>query len=233
MNKGLVVLKGAREGLRVIINDSVDFSLVIAELSQTISAADDFFQGAQIIVETGNRKLSEEEIKQLEEIIVNQNGLGLRRITGRNWELSYDNESKIGNYRELDTQIGDMGIKQQSQFDVNSPESDTILLKRTVRSGQRISFYGNIAVLGDVNAGAEIIAGGNIVVMGTLRGVAHAGAAGDREALVVAFRLLPTQLRIADFISRSPDEKVLQPVEPEVARIKGDNIIIETYVSNK
>lgn len=112
-----------------------------------------------------------------------------------------------------------------------SPDGDenTILIKRTLRSGQSINFSGNVVVLGEVNPGAEIIASGNIIVMGSLRGVAHAGAEGDEAATVTAFKLQPTQLRIANHITRAPDGDIGMPNQPEIARIKDGVVVIEAY----
>ncbi|MBC7106160.1 MAG: septum site-determining protein MinC, partial [Firmicutes bacterium] len=76
-------------------------------------------------------------------------------------------------------------------------DDQTILVRRTLRSGQRLCYNGNVVILGDVNPGAEVVAAGNVIVMGVLRGVVHAGANGNEEAVVLAFRLRPTQLRIA------------------------------------
>ena len=107
--------------------------------------------------------------------------------------------------------------------------SRVLLLKKTVRSGQKISYRGTIVILGDVNPGSEVISTGDILVMGTLRGMAHAGAQGDTSAIVAAFRLKPTQLRIAEVISR------LRSVKVEITSISGnctlkDNVIvIEPY----
>lgn len=110
----------------------------------------------------------------------------------------------------------------------------TILVQRTLRSGQTIEYAGNVVVLGDVNPGAEIIAGGHVVVMGALRGVVHAGALGDQSATITAFLLEPTQLRIASHITRPPDGmNTLEVIEPEIARIKDDMVIIEKYEVNK
>ena len=106
----------------------------------------------------------------------------------------------------------------------------TMLIKRTLRSGQRIRFAGNVVVLGDVNPGAEVVAAGDIVVMGTLRGVAHAGATGGTEAIVAAFRLHPTQLRIGAVIGRAPDGLIPRPDAPEVARVRDGVLVVERYV---
>jgi len=109
------------------------------------------------------------------------------------------------------------------------PPEQTLLIERTVRSGQSVSFQGHVVVMGDVNPGAEIVAGGHIMVFGSLRGVAHAGALGDSHAVVAALRLSPTQLRIAGHITRAPDGEEVKPHQPEVARISDGAIIIERY----
>ena len=59
---------------------------------------------------------------------------------------------------------------------------------------------GSIVVLGDVNSGAEVIAGDNIVVLGNLRGLAHAGAKGNKEAIIAAASIESAQIRIADIV---------------------------------
>lgn len=110
-----------------------------------------------------------------------------------------------------------------------SADDNTILIKRTIRSGQSIQFDGNVVVMGDVNPGSEIIASGNIIVMGALRGVVHAGATGDEAATVSAFKLQPTQLRIANHITRAPDGDYPVPERPETARIKDGVVVIEIY----
>jgi septum site-determining protein MinC len=87
-----------------------------------------------------------------------------------------------------------------------------------------VRHQGHITILGDVNPGAEIVAGGSIIVWGRVRGTVHAGALGNREAVICAIDLLPTQIRIADLIARSPDG----PGErgPLIARIVGDQISV-------
>ncbi|MGQ9556528.1 MAG: septum site-determining protein MinC [Desulfurispora sp.] len=108
-------------------------------------------------------------------------------------------------------------------------EGHTLLIKRTLRSGQRINFDGNVVIVGDVNPGAEVVAAGHVIVMGQLRGVVHAGAAGDENAVVMALKLLPTQLRIAGHITRPPDEEKQGGSGPEIASIKNGIVTIESY----
>lgn len=111
----------------------------------------------------------------------------------------------------------------------NFIDANTILVQRTLRAGQRIHFNGNVVILGDVNPGAEVVAAGNIIVMGSVRGVVHAGVEGNTQAVVMAFRLQPIQLRIANHITRPPDEEEFLTSYPEIARIKDDVVTIEAF----
>ena len=105
------------------------------------------------------------------------------------------------------------------------PQS-TLYHTGTLRGGQSLHHLGNIVVIGDVNPGAELVASGDIVVFGALRGVAHAGAQGDAKARVYAIELLPTQLRIATFIAADAGDRNRAPIQPEVACIQNDRIVI-------
>ena len=110
----------------------------------------------------------------------------------------------------------------------------TIMVQRTLRSGQNLHYDGNVVIMGDVNPGAEVVASGHVLVMGTLRGLVHAGATGEEEATVTALVLSPTQLRIAAHITRPPDGGDTDAVkQPEVARIKNDVVIIEEYLPQR
>ncbi|MGE5560640.1 MAG: septum site-determining protein MinC [Chloroflexota bacterium] len=111
------------------------------------------------------------------------------------------------------------------------PES-ALLVRRTLRAGQQIRHAGSVVILGDVNPGASVIAGSDIVVVGQLRGFAHAGATGDERATVVAFRLRPSQIRIADHIARSPDAGQSAPDLPEVASVVDGAVVIGPYRSS-
>src|SRR5699024_1142807 len=84
-------------------------------------------------------------------------------------------------------------------------ESEVKVLNRIVRSGQVLEVTGDLLLIGDVNPGGKVMTTGNIYVMGNLLGIAHAGTNGDRQAVIVASYMKPSQLRIADYISRAPD----------------------------
>ncbi|WP_193199627.1 septum site-determining protein MinC [Nostoc sp. MG11] len=105
------------------------------------------------------------------------------------------------------------------------PLTDALYLEMTVRSGVEIRHPGTIILLGDLNPGGIVVADGDILVWGRLRGIAHAGAAGNRECLIMALQMEPTQLRIADAVARAP-EKLPMQFSPEVAHITPQGIRI-------
>lgn len=116
------------------------------------------------------------------------------------------------------------------QSDVQLNEADSVLIKKSLRSGQKIQFPGNVIVEGDINPGAEVVADGNIIVMGTLWGTVHAGAKGDKNASVLAFQLRPTQIRIGDHFTRPPDGiEAKLCFAPEIALIRDGKVVIEEY----
>jgi septum site-determining protein MinC len=103
----------------------------------------------------------------------------------------------------------------------------TLYHRGTLRGGQALHNLGNLVVIGDVNPGAELVASGDIVVFGALRGVAHAGAQGDRAARVIALELAPTQLRIATLIATS--DPGTKPRGPEHASIVDERILVVPF----
>ncbi|BAY25130.1 septum formation inhibitor MinC [Calothrix sp. NIES-2100] len=106
-----------------------------------------------------------------------------------------------------------------------TPLADALYLEMTVRSGVEIRHPGSVIILGDINPGGIVVADGDILVWGRLRGVAHAGASGNRECLIMSLQMEPTQLRIADAVARAP-EKSPTHFSPEVAHITPEGIRI-------
>ena len=94
--------------------------------------------------------------------------------------------------------------------------AEPLYLQTTVRSGVEIRHPGTIVIVGDVNPGGSVIADGDILVWGRLRGLAHAGAAGNSGCMIMALQMEPTQLRIAEAVARAPANPPSQ-YYPEVA----------------
>ncbi len=114
--------------------------------------------------------------------------------------------------------LGLHGIKKAFSREIKS--SDTKFQKGSVRSGQKLEYEGSIVVIGDVNGGAEVIAGENIIVLGSLRGLAHAGAKGNKEAIIAANQIDCPQIRISN---------VIKEIERKETENENESAEIKTY----
>ncbi len=199
MAKESITIKGTKEGITVVLDTNDDFEDVKNAISEKLKSCRGFFSGGKANLKVKDGSLNKDEFYKLKKLFMDY-GMSLQEASS------------------------------PKTFIFPKPHRNRVLLlKRTVRSGQKIVYKGTIVILGDANPGSELVATGDILVMGALRGMAHAGADGDFSAMVAAFRLQPTQLRIANVISRSPEEKEDVPQIPEIARLRGKAIVIEPY----
>ncbi len=121
--------------------------------------------------------------------------------------------------------LGLHGIKKTFNREIKS--SETMFHRGAIRSGNKLEFEGSIVVLGDVNAGAEVIAGENIVVVGILRGLAHAGAKGNKNAIISAASIEARQLRIANVVKEIEEDEILGGIKTYAYLNEADEMLIE------
>ena len=154
---------------------------------------------------------------------------------GTDFETLATNEGLIKNedaskYILLDT--GDVLPQGAEENSVNTESLPTLYINQTLRSGQTVSYEGNILIIGDAHPGSEIVATGDITVWGILGGIAHAGSLGNVTAKVRALKLNAIQLRIAGLYARRNDTLNVPYVQktneftPEEAQIEEGKIVI-------
>ncbi len=149
------------------------------------------------------------------------------RLAASEGLLSNEDVSK---YILLDTgEVLPQGAEEHSK---DTKELPTLYLNQTLRSGQTVTFEGNILIIGDAHPGSEIIAEGDITVWGILGGIAHAGSKGNVTSKVRALKLNAIQLRIAGLYARRNDTLNVPYVQktneftPEEAQIEDGKIVI-------
>ena len=207
----LIQIKGLRDGLLVSLDDAPwenQREALIAQVDSQLA----FFQGARLALDVASQVLHVKELVDLRDQL-SERGIFLWAVISES-PTTESTAQLLG----LATRISKPRPEETRQFSVDDLGEETALfLNRTLRSGTRIEFAGHVVVFGDVNPGAEIIAEGNVLIWGRLRGMVHAGSKGNRQAVICALDLSPTQLRIAEEVAAA-----LKPQEnprPEVARI--------------
>jgi septum site-determining protein MinC len=210
----LIQIKGLRDGLLVSLDDAPWEQQRVALLAQ-VDSQPTFFQGARLALDVASQVLRVNELVELRDQL-SERGIALWAVISES-----PTTEKTAQLLGLATRISKPRPEENRKFSVEDLGEETALfLNRTLRSGTRIEFSGHVVVLGDVNPGAEIIAEGNVIIWGRLRGMVHAGAKGNRNAVICALDLSPTQLRIAEEVSA-----ILKPQanpKPEIARINAD-----------
>lgn len=208
MGEDNIIIKGNRDGINAVINMNKfkDFQDMLDILIERLSKGKMFYKGSTLKITTQLKFINDRDISKMKNVLFDEFLIK---------DVIFDDKEEKGNKNFT-------GIY----------EGRTKFIRKTVRSGQVINYTGNIVIIGDVNSGSEIVAAGNVIVLGTLHGRVHAGFDGNTKAIVAAFYLQPEVLRIGNIITISPDENI-KPKYPEVARVKGESIIVEPYIPNK
>jgi septum site-determining protein MinC len=219
-DSNLVQIKGLRDGLLVSLGEAAWDVLHLSLLGQ-IDEKLDFFKGAKLALDVGDQELHVSEMTDLRNEL-SERGIMLWAVLSKS-SITENTAQILG----LATRLSKIRPDTSAPIHSTTAEDSALWVKRTVRSGVRLENEGNVVVLGDVNPGAEIVAGGSVIVWGRLRGVVHAGAKGDAEAVVCALDLSPTQLRIAAEIATTPERR--SQSYPEMARLKDGHLIAEPW----
>ena len=170
-----------------------------------------FFSKAQMAVSFEGRKLSNEEQREILDIIAEETELHVVCV------IEDDPQKEAVFKKALDEKLMELS-NATGQF-----------YKGNLRSGQVLESETSIIVIGDVNPGARIVSKGNIIVLGSLKGTVFAGATGNTNSFVVSLDMNPVQIRIADTIARSPDKPIKEEKkETKIAFLEDGNIYIET-----
>ncbi len=194
-----------RNNLVIIkIHSEANFTDIVSQIRKKVIQLTKIYKDEKIPILITGKVLKNKEMDKIEEIIKERLDV----------DVDFD----------MPKELGLSNIKKTFVQEVSN--SETKFHRGSIRSGQRIEEEGSIVILGDVNSGAEVIAADNIVVLGTLRGLAHAGAKGNRKAIIAAGKLDTVQLRIANVVKEINRDE--EPLHREAyIFINEDQIIIE------
>lgn len=186
------------------IDDNAKQEDVIEELDKKMKDLKKMYQDEKTPIRVTGKILTNKELEEIREIIKSKIDV----------EIKFDTPTTLGLH----------SITRSYKKDVGT--SETIFHKGSLRSGQRLEVEGSLVIIGDVNAGAEVIAADNIAVIGTLRGLAHAGAKGNKEAIIAASTLDAVQIRISNIVKEF-DMNEEYVYDNAYIYADGDQIVIE------
>jgi septum site-determining protein MinC len=209
-------IKANRDGFVLVPDEKASFQSIMSFMEQRLTESRDFFHDSEMVLDLRARTLGTDEILSLHSLLVEKAMVRLVEV-----RLSDD----------MALSCDPRPPKQEvSAKPAGTLPSDQIplIIRSTCRSGMRVESLSDCVVLGDVNPGAEIIAVGDVIIFGSLRGIAHAGAQGDRSARIWALGIQPSQIRIADLVALPPRGSKPTPRRFEIAEIQDNQIEVIT-----
>lgn len=201
-----ITIKAAKDEIIIKLNPESTQEDIVEKLKKKLTELKRLYKTAQNPIYVTGKDLSKNEELEIKNLILDKIDV----------EIKFDSDMNLGLH----------GIKKSFSKEIES--SETKFFKGSIRSGNKIEYNGSIVILGDVNFGAEVIAEDNVVVLGVLRGLAHAGAKGNKKAIIAASSIESLQIRIGDIIKEfeknSEDEVVKRK---NYAYVEDEQIIVE------
>lgn len=200
---GAVQIKIVGSGIKVLLDETMDFEILIKEIALEFEKRSVFFGDKPVAISFENRKLTIEDELKITDVIMKHTDLKVVMIQDEDPVL----EKKVN---ELYQSWQGIGIDKSQETIITKNQGVrgyTDFYRGNLRSGQVLESDSSVTIIGDVNPGAKIISNGNIVILGSLKGYAHAGADGNQECFIFALEMKPIQLQIGDLIAKSPDKE--------------------------
>lgn len=222
-----VLIKGNRYGIVLVLDPDIPFEDLLIEIGVRFDDSSKYFNSnTQSVITFEGRELNSEEIDRILDLIKKRTTLRIPYVIDNHKET----EEQFQRIIEENKQESGPAAEAETRY-IYPDKSDGLFYKGTLRSGQTLESSGSLVMIGDVNPGATVMSNGNIIILGSLKGTAIAGAAGNRNAFVLALSMTPMQIQISDIIGRAPDKpkKRIGGKNPEaqIAFVEEDNIYIE------
>ena len=190
--KSCLRVSSTKDEIKITVNAGTEFEDLLEDFKIKLPRIRKYYEKERLPIHIVGKALKENEQTAVRAIL----------------KAEIDTNITFGDTSEV---LGLHAIKRT--FEASVETSETKFIRGNLRSGQREEFSGSIAILGDLNYGAEVIAGENIIVTGRIRGMAHAGANGNKKAIISANAIDSTQVRIANVVKEITDNDYKLPLD--------------------
>lgn len=176
--KNCVLINLKKDEIIIKLSEKAEQAEIVENLKKKLPELKKLYKDEKTPIRVCGKVLKNKEIDEIQKLIKDKIDV----------EIDFDMPKSLGLH----------SIKKT--FERKIAISETKFHKGSLRSGQKLEADGSLVIIGDVNSGAEIMASDNIVVLGALRGLAHAGAKGNKQAIIAAGLLDTVQIRIANIV---------------------------------
>ena len=186
------------------LNDEAEQTEIVTALTKKLTELKKLYKDDKTPITVTGKILKNKEMDEIQELIKSKIDV----------EIDFDMPKSLGLH----------SIKKA--FEKEIAVSETKFHRGSLRSGQKMETEGSLVIIGDVNSGAEVIASDNIIVLGALRGLAHAGAKGNKQAIIATGLVDTVQIRIANVVKEIDRDE--EPMHKQAyVSVDNDTIVIE------
>ena len=199
-----VILKGRADGFELKLNTAASFTEIKEQLDKLLTHLHEETPTDTVgfVVETGMRLFSDEQRQELEGV--------------------------FDKFPRFTIRLMRSDVVESSTVAAKVARARTSFAGGIVRSGQVLSFPGDVVFTGELHMGGTIRAAGSVYVMGNAEGVVHAGYPENSYAVVAGRLTKLTQVRIADAVDVVEDENY---PEAAVGYINDQHLLVHTELS--
>lgn len=202
--KNCVSINLKKDEIIIKISENAEQAEIIENLKKKLPELKKLYKDAKTPIKITGKVLKNKEIDQIQAMIKDKIDV----------DIEFDTPKTLGLH----------SIKKT--YKKNIAVSETTFHRGSLRSGQKLEAEGSIVIIGDVNSGAEVVASDNIIILGNLRGLAHAGAKGNKQAIIAAGFVDTVQIRIANIVKEIDREEEVMHKQSYISVID-DQIVIE------
>ena len=204
MKSNFVSINLRKNEILIKLSEDATQEQIVMELKKKLTELKKLYKDEKTPIRVTGKILKNKEIEEIQELIKDKIDV----------EIDFDTPKSLGLSSIKKTFAKEIAV------------SETKFHRGSLRSGQKLETEGSLVIIGDVNSGAEVMASDNIVVLGALRGLAHAGAKGNKQAIIAAGLFDAVQVRIANIVKEiDRDEEPLH--KQAYLSVIDDKIIIE------
>lgn len=212
--RNAVVIKGNKAGMSVYLDPELPFEELLQAVENKFKETARFWGTAQMTLTLEGRSLTADEEFQIVNTITENSSIEILCLIDSDANRIERCEKALNEkLMELSSNTG--------QF-----------YKGNLRAGDVLESEASIVIIGDVEKGARVAAKGNVIVLGSLKGAVFAGAAGNLNAVVVAFEMAPNQVKISDLNFQKAERGKLLGRGPMMILVENGRICSEPIKKN-
>lgn len=208
-----IVIKGIQSGIIIVLDGELPYDELRKDIVEKFKSSKNFLGKADIAVSFEGRELSNEQLRDIVEIIHTNTDLNIICV------LSDDPIREARFQKSIEDKLMELS------------QNTGIFHKGSVRSGQTLNVETGVIILGDICEGGTVNSKGNVIVLGTLAGSVCAGTNGNSHAFVLAMQIKSTSIKIAEYTYYSANTKnhklSLNKKKPELAYVTNGKIYLE------